>query len=332
MNKLIAFPHKPGSGGPGSFQKRFEVELKKNGFQIGYLDQKNIIPDLIFVVGGTKKIKKLLKWKRSKVPILFRLDGINWLHRIPKTRQSSFKNYARSEIINLLNKIIHAYIADFIIYQSNFVKIWWNEKGFVKRTKYAIIHNGVNLRKFNTVSSTQKNFKIVILEGFIDYSPYAINLINELANEYGEKLEVYGGIKYDVERKKLNSNVNYKGIVDFNDTPEVYKNSIYLSLDVNPACPNTVIEALSCGAPVVGYNTGAIKELITNKSGICVDYGSDPWKLDYPNVKNLKNAINTVSNNYDEFSENARKHALKNYSIENITSQYIKIINSYLNV
>ena len=112
----------------------------------------------------------------------------------------------------------------------------------------------------------------------------------------------------------------------------MYKNSIYLSLDVNPACPNTVIEALSCGAPVVGYDTGAIKELVTNKVGICVDYGSNPWKLDYPNVENLKNAIDTISENYSEFSDNARKHAVKNFSIESITSQYIKIIYTYLNV
>lgn len=33
--------------------------------------------------------------------------------------------------------------------------------------------------------------------------------------------------------------------------------SIYLSLDINPACPNTVIEALACGAPVVAFDTGS---------------------------------------------------------------------------
>jgi glycosyltransferase involved in cell wall biosynthesis len=332
MNKLIAFPHKPGSGGPGSFQKRFESELKKNGFQIGYLDQININPDLIFIVGGTKKIKKLLAWKLKKVPILYRLDGINWLHRIPKTHQSSFKNYVLSEAINLSNKIIHGFIADFIIYQSDFVKVWWNEKGIVKRKEHAIIHNGVDLNKFNAETNTQKELKIVILEGLLDYSPYAIHLINELADEYGDKLEVYGGIKYEIERKKLNPKVNYKGSVGFMDTPNVYKNCIYLSLDINPACPNTVIEALSCGAPVVGYDTGAIKELLTNKSGICVDYGSNPWKLEYPNVDNLKNAINTISKNYREFSDNARKHAIKKFSIESITGQYIKIIKNYIDV
>jgi glycosyltransferase involved in cell wall biosynthesis len=332
MNKLIAFPHKPGSGGPGSFQKRFESELEKTGFQIGYLDQKNINPDLIFIVGGTKKIKKLLAWKLKKVPILYRLDGINWLHRIPKTHQSSLKNYVRSEAINLLNKIIHGFIADFIIYQSDFVKVWWDEKGIVKRKKHAIIHNGVDLNEFNTETNTQRELKIVILEGLLDYSPYAIDLINELADEYGNKLEVYGGIKYEIERKKLNPKVNYKGSVGFSDTPKVYKNSIYISLDINPACPNTVIEALSCGAPVVGYDTGSIKELLTNKSGICVDYGSNPWKLEYPNVDNLKNAINTVSKNYGEFSDSARKHAIKKFSIENITGQYIKIIKNYMDV
>jgi glycosyltransferase involved in cell wall biosynthesis len=331
MNKLIVFPHRPGSGGPGSFQKRFEIELKRNGFQIGYLDQNDIKPDLIFIVGGTKKIGKLLKWKRKNVPIMFRLDGINWLHRVPKTHQNTLKNYIHSEIINLIGKITHAYISDFIIYQSNFVKNWWDEKGFVKRENYSIIHNGVDMDKFTpNLLRTQKDLRIVILEGVLDYSPYAIDLINELADEYGDKLEVYGGIKFEAEKRKISPKVNYKGSVGFNDTPEVYNNSIYLSLDVNPACPNTVIEALSCGAPVVAYDTGAIKELLTVNSGIFVDYGSDPWKLDYPNVKNLKVAIQEIFSNYDDFSANARKHALENFSIQKISNDYIRIIEKCL--
>lgn len=69
------------------------------------------------------------------------------------------------------------------------------------------------------------------------------------------------------------------------------KNKIYLSLDINPACPNTVIEALSSGAPVVGFNTGALNELVISDSGVVVPYGSDPWNLEYPDVKSLAKAI-----------------------------------------
>ena len=142
--KNIAFPHRPGSGGPGSFQVRFEKELEKRGYNIVYSNS-NITPDLIFIVGGTKNIFWLLKHKLNKVPIIFRLDGINWLHKISGTKQRTFKNWIKSTGINILNKIIHAFFADEIVYQSEFVRNWWNQKGFIKHKNYSIIYNGVEI-------------------------------------------------------------------------------------------------------------------------------------------------------------------------------------------
>lgn len=332
MKKIIAFPHKPGSGGPGSFQKRFEIQLKKNGFDIGYLTDKNLKPDLIFVVGGTKKILTLLKWRVKNVPILYRLDGINWLHRKKNTRQNNLSNYFNSELRNILNKIIHGFLANYIIYQSNFVKKWWDAKGLNKRKRYSIIYNGVDLKKFNISKIGENSFKrLVIMEGLIDYSPYAVDLINELANDFEKELEVYGGIHYKSEKQKLNKKVNYKGKVGFDETPNVYANSIYISLDINPACPNTVVEALACGAPVVGFDTGAIKELVNNDCGRCVDYGSDPWNLEYPDSNGLIEAIFEVKKAYEKYSLSARKHAVQNFSIENITNKYVEIIKTQIN-
>lgn len=331
MKRTIVFPHKPGAGGPGSFQKRFESQLVKEGFKIDYLVNQKLNPGVIFIVGGTKKIWSLLKWKLRGVPIIYRLDGINWLHKIKKTNQNNFSNYVRSEFINLISKIIHGFIADHIVYQSFFVKNWWDQKGFVKKKKYTIIHNGVDLNKFNYNSIDNDYKRVVILEGLIDYSPYAIDLVNELSKEFGKELEVYGGIHYKAEKEKLYPDVNYKGKVEFNKIPQVYSNSIYISLDINPACPNTVVEALACGAPVVGFDTGALNELLTKKTGICVNYGSNPWKLEYPDSQNLIKAIYQIKDYYKEFSCAAREHAEKNYSIEYITSEYIKILKIIMN-
>jgi len=51
------------------------------------------------------------------------------------------------------------------------------------------------------------------------------------------------------------------------------------SADVNAACPNSVVEALACGLPVAGFDTGALPELISDDAGRTVPYGGDVWRL-----------------------------------------------------
>jgi glycosyltransferase involved in cell wall biosynthesis len=329
--KNIAFPHRPGSGGPGSFQVRFEKELEKRGYNIVYSNS-NITPDLIFIVGGTKNIFWLLKHKLNKVPIIFRLDGINWLHKISGTKQRTFKNWIKSTGINILNKIIHAFFADEIVYQSEFVRNWWNQKGFIKHKNYSIIYNGVDQNVFKSSHEYNDTYipKIVFLEGNLDYSPYAIDLINEVYESFKDRVLLYGDILFEVERKKLNKKTSYMGPVSKESLPNIYSGSIYVSLDVHPACPNTVIEALSCGAPVVGFNTGALNELVISDSGVVVPYGSDPWNLEYPDVKSLAKAILKIKENYLYYSQNARKVAEEKYSIEIMTEKYLNIIKSLI--
>ncbi|UAM96603.1 hypothetical protein K8354_09635 [Polaribacter litorisediminis] len=65
----IMFPHRPGSGGPGSFQIRFEKALSQLGYQIQYKKDEEK-PDLVFIVGGTSKIFWLLRMKFKGVLIV----------------------------------------------------------------------------------------------------------------------------------------------------------------------------------------------------------------------------------------------------------------------
>ena len=325
---IICFPHKPGSGGPGSFQRRFEQELKDRGWKVGYKSTEKK-PDLIFVVGGTRHILWLLRMKMRGVPVLYRLDGISWLHRKKKV---GIKHFLVAEYRNVLGKIIHAYIADKIVYQSNFVQNWWNKAGYRKRQNSSIIYNGVILPINTTIGTLNCNQNLLVLEGNIDYSPYAVRLLNELTSKLGDKIDIdlYGNFEFSANKNKLTQFINYHGFLPREKVNDAMFGSIYLSLDINPACPNTVIEALACGAPVVAFDTGSLKELVPEEAGIIVPYGSDPWQLAYPDVDALANAILKVKENYVWYSANARRVAEERYSIENMTEKYIRIIDLIL--
>lgn len=328
--KTIAFPHPPGAGGPGSFQNRFERELKERHWSITYAYEVTN-PDLVFIVGGTRKLVWLLKMKIKGVPIIYRLDGIPWLH---KKKKVSFKTYCKVELMIIINKLTHAFLADKIVYQSKFVEQWWKKEAWRFKKNTSIIYNGVNLAETSKISHNEsiKQNRLVVLEGVIDYTPYAIRLLNDLALNLPDDItiELYGHFENKAQIKKLHKRLNYKGFVEQTKLKTVMYGSVYLSLDINPACPNTVIEAMSFSAPVVGYNTGALSELVDKNSGVIVPYGSDPWQLKYPNVENLKNAIVEIFLNYDAFSKYACKRAVSEYNIKDMTENYLSIIHNLI--
>lgn len=324
MNKqfIIAFPHPPGSGGPGSFQIRFEKALKSEGHEIIYANSFKV-PDIVFVVGGTKKLYWLWKLKRKGIPILYRLDGINWLH---KKRKLQIKAYLVSEMRNLLNKTIHGFLADKIVYQSDFVKSWWNKEGWVKHANASVIYNGVPQSEIKiNYSEVYKDKRLVILEGTIDYSPYAVKLINHIADRLpGEiKMELYGRFEKRGIEKQLNPRICYCGVIDRDEVINVFSGAVYLSLDVNPACPNTVIEAMSAGAPVIAFDTGAIPELLNEESGFVVPYGSDPWKLFYPDVESMISSILLAFSSYERLSKGAINNVYHRFNLDLMLKNYL---------
>lgn len=321
----ICFPHPPGHGGPGSFQSRFEKALNRAGWTITYAEETPTDLDVIMIVGGTKRLIWLRKMKSAGIPIVYRLDGINWLHR---KKTVALKNFLLAESRNLLSKIIHTFIADHIVYQSQFVHDWWEKAAWKKPAMYSIIGNGVDLKAFKPLPEFEGGIKLLCLEGNIDYSPYAVELINDLSLALKDKMPVvvHGKFEKQANLEKLDSSIDYRGPIERSELPKAYRNTIYLSLDVNAACPNTVVEALASGAPVVGFDTGALKELVGEEAGIIVSYGSDPWLLEPPGIEALREAIHQVAANYDHFAKAARQRAEKLFDIDMVFDQYMVVI------
>jgi glycosyltransferase involved in cell wall biosynthesis len=87
-----------------------------------------------------------------------------------------------------------------------------------------------------------------------------------------------------------------------------------------------VIEALASGLPVVGFNTGALRELVPDSAGALVDYGGNPWSLDEPDCKALVGKIKVVISNLEQMSKKARETAQNRYEVGKVVDRYQKAL------
>jgi glycosyltransferase involved in cell wall biosynthesis len=101
---------------------------------------------------------------------------------------------------------------------------------------------------------------------------------------------------------------------------------LLFSADINAACPNSVIEAMACGLPVIGFDTGALNELVVGDSGRIVPYGGDVWKLDHPDIAALAKAAAEILNGQTRFRRTARAQAESALGLDQMTDSYLKIL------
>lgn len=336
-----------------SFQKKFVEGLIERHVQV--TNKLDDFPyESVLVIGGSREIPGLLRARQKGIPIVQRLDGMNWLHRVniqKRSKKLNLKHFLRAEYGNVMLSFIRRFIADRIVYQSNFVKQWWNDKRGAVRKISVVIHNGINLKNYRPDDSIKRPvdfFRLLMVEGNLmggyEYGlETAVNLSRELCelivkeNQNSMELMVAGNVTkkeqdyWDQQMKKLvredHCSINWKGTVETKEIPQL-DNSAHLlfSSDINAACPNSVIEAIACGLPVLSFKTGALAELVMGDAGRLVPYGGDPWKLDPPDIKGLACAAFEILNNQEYFRNSARLLAEEKFGLNKMVEAYLEIL------
>jgi glycosyltransferase involved in cell wall biosynthesis len=88
--------------------------------------------------------------------------------------------------------------------------------------------------------------------------------------------------------------------------------------------PNSLLEKMALGLPVIAANVGGVTELLDDNNGILFSKG---------NVIELQNAILRLSDDHNErymLGEVARKHVLNNYSMDKSIKEYAMAYSSIL--
>jgi glycosyltransferase involved in cell wall biosynthesis len=335
MNKTICIlPQKLGLGGPASFQSRLISVLIERGYSINH-DADDPANSAILVIGGTKNINSLRRARRKGIRIVQRLNGMNWVHR---KKNTGLKHYIRAEIGNRILSSIRG-MADQIIYQSEFTQNWWNKSYRETKSPAVVIYNGVDLTQFSPHGTEQPPadfYRLLLVEGHLgggyEQGLFSAVKLTKLLNQRLDKkveLMVVGNVPDTLKKSidEMDVNVFWKGIVKREEIPMIDRSAhLLFSSDINAACPNSVIEAMACGLPVIGYDTGALPELVSDNAGAIAAYGGDPWNLDEPNIHSLADAAQRVLKNQVEYKQGARARAIEKFNILQITDQYIRVL------
>ena len=201
-----------------------------------------------------------------------------------------------------------------------------------------MIHNGVDLDVYSPDGPHQRpteRFRLLVVEGALGGGydmglDNAIRLAENLQSTHGFPMElmVVGRVTDEHKARVQNQSkipILWAGTVPREQIPELGRSAhLFFSADVNPACPNAVIEALACGLPVAAFDTGALNELVLGDAGRLVPYGSDLWNLEPPDVSGLAEASADVLREQPHFRKAARMQAEKALGLDKMVDDYLK--------
>ena len=335
MNKQICLvPELTGLGGMVSFQARLIQGLNAQTIPHTF-DISDPANTAILVIGGTRHLRKLWQAKRRGVLVVQRLNGMNWMHRVEKTAPRAF---LRAEINNRILAFIRRHLADHIVYQSDFSQYWWERAFGAAPVSHQVTYNGVNLSQFSpTGPETPPNdhYRILLVEGHL-IGAYARGLAMAVClaetvktgSDLPVELMVVGEVSDDLKAQTQTHApdlwITWKGVVAREAIPAIDRSAhVLFSSDLNAACPNSVIEALACGLPVLAYDTGALSELVQGGAGEVVPYGADHWCLEEPQVAPLADACLKILQDNPAYRTRARAQAQAKFSLDAMVADYL---------
>lgn len=206
------------------------------------------------------------------------------------------------------------------------------KKSFLANNPILTIHNGIDTELFSPTSGELIRNKYNLYDDFIILGVASIwsprkGLADfiELSKKIKNKTKI---ILVGLNSKQLKSLP--KNIIGINRTESIKELTEYYSasnLFINPTYednfPTTNLEAMSCGTPVLTYNTGGSSESINDKTGFVVEQGD---------IQGILNVIDIVSKKgKNNLTKDCRNHVIGNFKHIGRFDDYFNLYNKLLN-
>jgi glycosyltransferase involved in cell wall biosynthesis len=333
---ICILPHLEGLGGPASFQRRLIAGLQQRGVGVSYNPADPAVT-AILITGGTTRLLEVWRARQRGVRIVQRLNGMNWMHR---RRPTPPRDFWRAERSNWLLSSIRRWLADRIVYQSEFSRGWWQTVYGATSARGSVVYNGVDLNICTPIGAHERpldHIRVLLVEGHLAESNQeglrnALRLV-QLLNEGSAlpvRLQVVGDVTPSLQARyqaEAGAWIDWRGAVSGEQIPLLDRSAhLFFSADLNAACPNSVIEALACGLPVAAFATGSLPELVDSDAGRIVPYGNNYWKLEEPLIEPLAVAARQILAEPERFRRAARQQAEEKFGLDGMVKGYLEAL------
>jgi glycosyltransferase involved in cell wall biosynthesis len=274
----------------------FEIKAYK------YVKKQLLMPNAFQICALPRLASRLKKLSNTSV-------NVRWPGRPGKTKLKLLYNYDT----NIANGDVFKYLNSIHVSNLKFVNIGVNTSKFYPNKTI----NNENQIRFLFVGRLIKIKNVPLLINSFKSALQKSDSIRLTIAGFGDK-NIIDFIKKEI---KDSSSINYIGEIKKDNMPKLYgDHDVFLITSNYDNFPNTVIEAMASGLPVIGTSVGGITDqIINNKTGFLFEKNNGNQLTEYIlKLTNNKELIN-------KFGIMARKKILKDFNWDKSASDLEKL-------
>lgn len=224
--------------------------------------------------------------------------------------------------------------ADWVFYQSEFCQKSAEKYLGSRSGEGKILYNAVDLEHFSpkAIDGGRGRRIIFLVTGKIDTHLYyrIETAITALAQAYTAGLDceliISGWVSSEALKRayalldvlNIGDKVCFTGPYTQAEAPDIYRraNVLIMTKHLDP-CPNTVIEAMACGLPIIYSESGGVPELVGGVAGLGLRVDEDWDEIQVPSVESVVQAMFNIAKDLHPLGEASRERAENLFDLKN---------------